>query len=360
MNRLIVKILKILTYLPILFIFKTKRIFNIKSENNKVLVIALSRLGDTVFISFAISVLYQKYREKLTVLCYRNSELILRAQLPHLNCLSINNEDVFKGRLVNKNVLKDINEINPEKIYDLTGSILGAFILFYSNAKDILGFNEKYFSFLYTKFSSINKESHLIDLYLKPLKNDLQNIKVNKEFKINYNPEDKILIFPFGGWKAKEWNIEKFIQIQKELSKNYECKFIMEKKSFASKVFEINNVILTDNIQKLLEELNKCSLIISNDSGPLYIANMFGKPTFSIYGPTNPNYSLPYGKYHRYIQSNVHCIPKENNQYCYKDAGRKGCKKFICMDELSIEEVYSKIINFIEYLKVNNKKEVVG
>ncbi|HZW39637.1 MAG TPA: glycosyltransferase family 9 protein [Ignavibacteriaceae bacterium] len=358
MNSNIIKISKILTYLPLLISFKIKNAFSKKSENNEVLVIALSKIGDTIFLSFAISLLYKIYGERLTIFCYKHSETLLKEQLPNLRFLSIEVKDVIKGRFINKNVLKQINNSNPGKIYDLTGSIIAASILYYSKAKDIIGFNEKYFSYLYTKFCKLDNTPHLIDMYLKPVLKEFPDIKSIKEFRINFNPNDRILIFPFGGWAAKEWNIEKYILLQKELSKNYECKFIMEKNSYNS-IFDIKNVILTNNIEELLNELKRCSLMISNDSGPLYIANMLGIPTFTIYGPTNPSYSLPFGLYHRFIQSNVHCIPKGNNQYCYTDAGRNGCKKFICMEELYYEQVYNKVLDFTEYLKINNKNEVV-
>jgi heptosyltransferase-2 len=96
-------------------------------------------------------------------------------------------------------------------------------------------------------------------------------------------------------------------------------------------------------------------LIVSNDTRIIYIASLLGKPTFTIYGPTNPEYSLPFGKYHRFIQKKIVCSPKPGEQYCYLEAGKK-CPSFECMNQLTVEEVYEKLSNFI--FEINDERSV--
>jgi heptosyltransferase-2 len=80
--------------------------------------------------------------------------------------------------------------------------------------------------------------------------------------------------------------------------------------------------------------------MISNDSGPLYIASLMGKPTFTIYGPTNPLFHLPLGSKHNYIRHLISCSPAETEKYCFTNAGRDGCPSFECMNQLKVDEVY--------------------
>ena len=98
-----------------------------------------------------------------------------------------------------------------------------------------------------------------------------------------------------------------------------------------------------------------CSLLISNDSGPIYIANILNKPTFTIYGPTNPEFSLPYGKYHRMIQKKINCTPEPGKQYCYTKAGLY-CPAYECMNQLRFEEVKDSVLKFISEIGIKTKK----
>ncbi len=104
----------------------------------------------------------------------------------------------------------------------------------------------------------------------------------------------------------------------------------------------------TSSIDELIEQTRDCSVFIGNDSGPLYIANMLGKPTFTIYGPTNPDYSVPFGDNHKYIINTIHCSPEKNKQYCHTVAGLLGCPAFKCMESLELDEVYNKLLPFVQ------------
>ena len=42
--------------------------------------------------------------------------------------------------------------------------------------------------------------------------------------------------------------------------------------------------------------IEKCDLIIANDSGPMHAAAALGKPTLGIFGPTDPEAHRPFQK----------------------------------------------------------------
>jgi ADP-heptose:LPS heptosyltransferase len=89
----------------------------------------------------------------------------------------------------------------------------------------------------------------------------------------------------------------------------------------------------------------------------LQIAALLGKATFTIYGPTNPEFHLPFGKYHAYVQKNISCSPKKNEKFCFTDAGRDGCPSFECMNLLSVEEVIPRVMDFISRLNIKKKEK---
>jgi len=86
-------------------------------------------------------------------------------------------------------------------------------------------------------------------------------------------------------------------------------------------------------------------------------SKLFCKPTFTIYGPTNPDYSKPFGNFHQQINKTLICSPVEN-QYCELDAGRN-CPSNECMFLLNADFVTGKILEFISVLNISNKKYLI-
>lgn len=105
-------------------------------------------------------------------------------------------------------------------------------------------------------------------------------------------------------------------------------------------------MIFTENIKSLITEIKKCKLFISNDSGPLQIAALLGKPTFCIYGPTNPLFHIPFGNYHSSIKKHLKCSP-EKEKYCFTFGGRY-CPHYDCMKLISVDEVLEGILKLLK------------
>jgi ADP-heptose:LPS heptosyltransferase len=250
-----------------------------------------------------------------------------------------------------------IREINPEIIIDLTGTILSASLIFNSSAKNIIGLNEKYFRNVYSDFIPIRKKPHLIERYCDVAELILKE-KVDKnyfEYPINFDRDGVILIHPFAGWTAKEWGLKKYISITERLSKNYSTSLICQKGDLKNEIIDYlkkSNIklIQTISLEELINEIEKCSLFIGNDSGPLYLAAINGKPTFTIYGPTNQDYSKPFGKFHKQINKKLRCSPI-SDQYCFLSAGRE-CPSNECMVLLNEDYIYEEIIKLINELEI--------
>ncbi|MEI7998927.1 MAG: glycosyltransferase family 9 protein, partial [Candidatus Omnitrophota bacterium] len=84
--------------------------------------------------------------------------------------------------------------------------------------------------------------------------------------------------------------------------------------------------------------LQHCQLAIVNDGGPLHVAVAVGTKTVSIFGPQNPDIYGPYLPLgHIVIQKQLACQP------CYRRFRVAQCDHLSCLQNLSVEEVYSKI-----------------
>jgi heptosyltransferase-2 len=59
----------------------------------------------------------------------------------------------------------------------------------------------------------------------------------------------------------------------------------------------------------LVEELQACHLVATNDTGTMHLAAALGVPTVAIFGSTEPDFTAPIGEVHRVIRKKVDCSP---------------------------------------------------
>ncbi|MBM3285094.1 MAG: lipopolysaccharide heptosyltransferase II [Candidatus Aminicenantes bacterium] len=65
----------------------------------------------------------------------------------------------------------------------------------------------------------------------------------------------------------------------------------------------------TTTLSELLGLISQATLFISNDTGPMHIANGLGVPVVAIFGPTDPAVTGPFQKPSAYIKKEVPCWP---------------------------------------------------
>ncbi len=63
------------------------------------------------------------------------------------------------------------------------------------------------------------------------------------------------------------------------------------------------------SIAGLVQELQSCHLVATNDTGTMHLAAALGVPTVAIFGSTEPDFTAPIGTIHRVIRHKVDCSP---------------------------------------------------
>lgn len=63
------------------------------------------------------------------------------------------------------------------------------------------------------------------------------------------------------------------------------------------------------DFEMLICLIRRLSLLVTNDSGPLHLADALGIQTVSIWGPTRPDIYGPRGSRHRYVYTEIFCSP---------------------------------------------------
>lgn len=352
------------------FLIIIKYFFIRKDNDSKnVLIICLHRLGDTVFSIPTIKAIYDSMTDSnIFILSYAETKSILELKFDADKIVTINKEDfIIQRRIAKRKARMVIRNLLPETIIDLTGNPASASLIVSSGAITVIGVNSEYFKKLYTGFIPIRKSPHFIDIYKDVLNHIEPNYKkFSYVFEKNFDTNGKILILPFAIRKAKEWDLYKFIQLGKILNKKYDVCLIAPPNFIEDDIMhELKSlnleIVITNTVSELIENTRGASLFISNDSGPIYIASLLGKPTFSIYGPTNPKFSVPFGEIHKFYQKILPCSA-DKEKVCFTLGGIH-CPSQECMKLITVEEIEDSISSFIKLLDIkekNNSQEIAN
>jgi ADP-heptose:LPS heptosyltransferase len=78
-------------------------------------------------------------------------------------------------------------------------------------------------------------------------------------------------------------------------------------------------------------------LLISNDTGPMHVADALGKPVVAMFGPTDPRRTGPYSQRERALHHSLPCAP------CLKDTCRWS-QPLECLRALTPERVVEEVL----------------
>lgn len=157
--------------------------------------------------------------------------------------------------------------------------------------------------------------------------------------------EKLVAIQPFSLWVYKEWKTEKMAALIRRLQAEHGLPVLIvggpDEQEKAEAIIALAgdgvcNLAGKTSIALLPALLQKCCLFIGVDSAGLHIAAAVGTPTIGLYGPSGFATWAPKGEGHVVVHKKMSCVP------CH----RKGCEDSLvsrCMDELSVDEVYSAV-----------------
>lgn len=348
-HKIISALVNISFYIILRTIRKWKSLYPYNTGNT--LVIGLHRLGDTVFTIPAIKEIRKVYN-KITVVCFPESVSIYNLAFNDVEFCTIEHAEFYmKERIANRSAKKKLKKLRPSLIIDLTGSMMSASLTYSLRAKKIIGLNRYQFRGIYDSSITGRIEPQLSDMYLDTVNLLIPVKKDNslQKHQVSSNLSGKILIHPFAGWKEKEWGLKNYFNLLKKINENFDVSFIVPPGYLHQDLTdEIENselkLILTESTEKLIQCIMNCSALIGNDSGPVNIANYLEKPTVTIYGATNPEYTATFKEYQIVVQKVVACSAASNEKYCLVGAGMIDCPGIECMNSLSVDDVFNQII----------------
>lgn len=117
---------------------------------------------------------------------------------------------------------------------------------------------------------------------------------------------------------VRRWKEEYFAEIVERLRARYDFHLVLipDPDGFGSGLKPLADTVLTPiSIGELVFAIEKSHLLLCNDSGPAHIAAALGRPTITIFGPSNPSWFRPWGDLHHVIIRDI-CPWRPCFDYC--------------------------------------------
>jgi len=155
---------------------------------------------------------------------------------------------------------------------------------------------------------------------------------------------------------AKRWLPERFAEVAAAVSAKLSVQWILFGTPKDITVGETIARALGDScvnrigqttLEQLIDELRRCCLLLTNDTGTMHLASLLGVPTVAIFGSTDPRLTGPLGDRHIIVRHQVECSP------CFL---RKCPIDFRCMKAVGVDEVTDAVLSILDAGTAKNTK----
>ena len=300
-----------------------------------ILIVRTDRMGDVILTTPAIAALRRTFPQaKISILVKPATEALVRGN-PHLDEIILDDrEKTHKGLSGSLNLVYEIRRKNFDLAILFHTKKRTNSICFLAGIPERVGYSNDKFGFLLTQkiadtrhagrkheaeycldvLKHLGIEANDLTLYL-PLQPGTEEW-AEQFFKTHHlsGIQKIIAIHPGASDPAKIWPMDNFIQLIERLRSVYSCKVILIGAENAADISQkiisavkegVLNLTGQTGVGQLASLLSRCHLLISNDSGPVHVADALGVPVVSIFlreqPGINPQRWRPLGKKSRVV-----------------------------------------------------------
>lgn len=350
----------------------------------KILVIALSGIGDALIFTPALKLLRQHYpqAEIDALVMYKGAKDIYER--------NSNLNKIIYFNFLKEGILKSLNFIlSLRKKYDTTINVYPSnrkeynIISFLIGAKtkaaiNYLRMDKQNFGWLNNCRITENDSLHNVqsniklvekitgktfnnepDLQFDLSENDLStasnflngNEIIDTDLVIGFHPGTSVL----KNHIKRRWEPEKFAELGIKMISEYNCKIIifggpdeLELKEKIRTEINLPNVFTTQelNLGQSAGVMKRCNVFLSNDSSLMHVASALKLNVVGIIGPTSTNYIHPWNTEYKIVSLHLDCSPcfiySPKPLICKRDD-----VKFKCIKELDVNLVFNSVKDFI-------------
>ncbi len=352
-------------------VFSRKKIVG---KANKILLVQLWGIGETILMLPALEALRKKYpNAQIDVLAtLRNKDVFFdNKNLDNVYLIKLNPFSMLRF------ILKNINKYDV--VLDMEEYLNVSAIMSFFAGKSIVGYSHGTRSKLYDYKVNYNDKQHAVQTFLDLAREIGVKYEMDKLPGLNYSKSDKntverflkenkigdkdflVCVAPGAAESAKSrmWPFERYAELCDEIITKHNAKIIFtgipeendliksiqEKMEHKDKSINAAGQI---SLNQLFYLMTKCRLFIGNDSGPMHIAAAQGIKTLGLFGPNLPARFGPYGKgniglYKGYNCQYSPCINVHKGQVpdCLYPRNSNDYQK--CMKNISVDDAMKEV-----------------
>jgi heptosyltransferase II len=357
----------------------------------RILINALSGIGDAVMFSPALSVLKKHiHGSKIDM-------LVMFSQVGEIYKSNKNVNKIHFIDFLHQSKFKSLWEIykirrnkydisinvypSNRKEYNLLNRMLGAKTRIASSYDNFSKANWDYLNSK-LKHEVINRHNVLENFDLVKMivpdaaENELGGLEINvpledevhaTEYLIDNHLTDKFLVGFHAGSALfkrhinKRWASDKYAELAELLSEKYNAHIFLfgteidVNEYINRKIPGITSIPKSDGIMQSIALMEKCKLFVTNDTALMHIAGGLKIPTAAIFGYTNYNELYPWKNKHIIIRKELECSP------CFFNSPKPvrciftGDEEFKCIKTIEVKEVFEACEKLIQEIPGNVK-----
>lgn len=146
---------------------------------------------------------------------------------------------------------------------------------------------------------------------------------------------------------AKRWLPERFAEVAAKITAQASAQWILLGTKNDTAIGEQIATAIGDHcvnrigqttLDQLIDELRRCRLLLTNDTGTMHLAALLGVPVVAVFGSTEPRLTGPLGNGHIILRHHVECSP------CFL---RECPIDFRCMKAVTADEVAGAVLSML-------------
>ncbi|MEK7851928.1 MAG: lipopolysaccharide heptosyltransferase II, partial [Deltaproteobacteria bacterium] len=305
----------------------------------KILVVQTAFPGDIVLTTPLFKALKKRFPEsKLTLLTTPSGDELLRDIKEIDSLITYDKKGKDRGMSGFAGLVGQLRDGRFDICFSPHRSYRTALLLYGAGIPVRVGFSGASLSFLYSRKIYRDPSRHEVERVLSLLEPFVTDIsKADKAPYLELSPDvwkkvkelfdeagissndTVIAIAPGSVWATKRWTAEGYAALIDRLAERYDSRIVligsMSERGTGDEILAIAKYRAIDLIGKttlreLIAVIDRCQLLIGNDSAPGHIASARMVPVVSIFGPTVPAFGYyPYGKDVVIVEKKLPCRP---------------------------------------------------
>jgi heptosyltransferase-2 len=121
------------------------------------------------------------------------------------------------------------------------------------------------------------------------------------------SPNVRVIGFhPGASVPEKRWPLDRFCEVMKSVSRlpNVRALAFVDPEGYGASLADVDGAVTARvGLREMMALIERCEMLVCNDSGPMHIAGALGTPTIAIFGSGINAWFAPLGTGHRFVTS---------------------------------------------------------